>query len=376
MKKFLSSVLMLAMVLGMFHNVSGIIVNAQEVETTVLIGGSEKVLLEAGKTYSIPVSFMKSGDHTVESMAVDTLTGATLTVNTDGTVLATFTMKNATINGFFGYATKMYLNNTHESNVDATTMTIISTYTYKTSGYFGTSYTIPGEFQGVMPYLDQNGVYVQMDLYTSLMSMEQEGYFVFDFASVRADYSAIEAALKEVPTDLSIYTADSVSALNLAISQVEEYYHKDRQSEVTAMANAITLAVEALEEDTAIRMNSEVYGTVVTSPSTFTVSIPESIQLGTLSLLEDTIIPYQLGVSIIDGNDGRGLEVMITTNEDEELVQGQYEIPFVNSLTSHVFTSNEVVAETITVEASKVASAYHGNYQGTMTFHIDSEYVD
>ncbi len=375
MKTFLRQVLMFTLVLSMVSGMVGTTASAQEVHESIVIGGSQKLLLEVGTTYDIPVSFLKADGSGDDSMAKSALTGATLTANADGTVTVEFKMINTTIMGFWGFAETLALNNTHEAGATATSMTIASTFTKKLGTFTTKTYTIPDVFSSNMPYLDQNGVYAQMALNTGAGSMNQEGYFSFDFASIRADYSAVDAAIAKVPSDLSIYTEETASMLSDVVSEVELYYHEDRQAEVNTMAFAIEAALEGLVEDPTIRVDAEVSGTVLATPSTFTVNIPESIELGTLSILDDTVVAYSLGVDMIEGNDGKLLEVTITGGSNEKLVYGNNEISLLNSLTSYTFANSEVIDETITVEASVVNMVYHGEYQGTMTFYIDSEYI-
>lgn len=63
-----------------------------------------------------------------------------------------------------------------------------------------------------------------------------------------ADYSAVEAALAKVPTNLDLYYADTVVNLKIALSDVKEGLGVSRQKEVDAMAKAIEDAIAALEE--------------------------------------------------------------------------------------------------------------------------------
>ncbi len=62
-----------------------------------------------------------------------------------------------------------------------------------------------------------------------------------------ADYSAVKAAKESVPADLSGYTADSAKAVNDAVAAVVEGKLKTEQEAVDAMAQAIVDAVAALE---------------------------------------------------------------------------------------------------------------------------------
>ncbi|MCC8192125.1 MAG: FIVAR domain-containing protein [Ruminococcus sp.] len=63
-----------------------------------------------------------------------------------------------------------------------------------------------------------------------------------------ADYTAVESALENVPADLSIYTDDTVAALNDAINAVDYTKKITEQADVDAMADAINAAIAALVE--------------------------------------------------------------------------------------------------------------------------------
>ena len=61
-----------------------------------------------------------------------------------------------------------------------------------------------------------------------------------------ADYSAIEAAIAMIPEDLSIYTDESVQALNDALAAVVEGLLEEEQAQVDAWAAAINAALAGL----------------------------------------------------------------------------------------------------------------------------------
>lgn len=63
-----------------------------------------------------------------------------------------------------------------------------------------------------------------------------------------ADYTAVEAAIANIPDDLSIYTDASVDALIAAYNNVVRDLKEDKQGDVDAMAKAIEDAIAALEE--------------------------------------------------------------------------------------------------------------------------------
>ncbi len=62
-----------------------------------------------------------------------------------------------------------------------------------------------------------------------------------------ADYSVINTAKENIPSDLSLYTDESVSDLQAALDAVTNDYDITKQDEVDAMAKAITDAIAALD---------------------------------------------------------------------------------------------------------------------------------
>ena len=62
-----------------------------------------------------------------------------------------------------------------------------------------------------------------------------------------ADYSAVEAAMEAIPTDLTVYTDESVAALNTAVDGVVRGKAFVSQANVNAMAQAIEDAIAALQ---------------------------------------------------------------------------------------------------------------------------------
>lgn len=62
-----------------------------------------------------------------------------------------------------------------------------------------------------------------------------------------ADYTKVDKAIASVPADLSIYTDESVAALNAALANVDRDLGRQEQAKVDAYADAINAAVAALE---------------------------------------------------------------------------------------------------------------------------------
>ena len=113
----------------------------------------------------------------------------------------------------------------------------------------GNTFTIPAST------IDKTG----KEFYVSLKSKKNgtwyERIFTLDetaktltIDSSDADYTAVNAAITSIPEDLSIYTEESVKAVNDAKDAVVEKLFKSQQAEVDAMAAAINEAVAALQK--------------------------------------------------------------------------------------------------------------------------------
>ena len=71
--------------------------------------------------------------------------------------------------------------------------------------------------------------------------------FTWDEPNIPADYSAVDAAIGRIPADLSLYTDETVEALEALRDNVDRGMSKAQQAEVDAMAEAIEDAIAALE---------------------------------------------------------------------------------------------------------------------------------
>ena len=107
----------------------------------------------------------------------------------------------------------------------------------------------------------------------------------------------------------------------------------------------------------------------VVSEPTYTVTVPGSVELGTLSTEEDNSSPYTVDVAASNLN--RTLSV--SAPETGNLTSGDNTLAFANSFgTQNVTadTENGKLSGAISVSASDVAAAAAGNYTGTTTFSI------
>ena len=107
----------------------------------------------------------------------------------------------------------------------------------------------------------------------------------------------------------------------------------------------------------------------VVSAPTYTVTVPGSVELGTLSTEEDNSSPYTVDVAASNLNG----TLSVSAPETGNLTSGDNTLAFANSFgTQNVTadTENSKLSGAISVSASDVAAAAAGNYTGTTTFSI------
>lgn len=90
-----------------------------------------------------------------------------------------------------------------------------------------------------------------------------------------ADYTAVDAALASIPTDLTIYTDETVAAVTAAVNAVVRDKPATEQTEVNAMAAAINNAVAALKEKPADY--TAVDAAIASVPSDLTIYTDETV---------------------------------------------------------------------------------------------------
>ena len=107
---------------------------------------------------------------------------------------------------------------------------------------------------------------------------------------------------------------------------------------------------------------------VVSAPD-YTITVPSTVALGTLSTEEDKSLPYTVDVAASNLNG----TLSVSAPETGNLTSGDNTLAFANSFgTQNVTadTENGKLSGAISVSASDVAAAAAGNYTGTTTFSI------
>ncbi len=122
--------------------------------------------------------------------------------------------------------------------VDTTTMDVTCTME------FGTLPTPTREYYRFIGWYDADGNKITK---TSIVTAKENLTLTAQWQIEDADYGVVRKAIRKIPKDLTIYTDESVAALEAAQNAIEYNLTADRQGEVDAMAQAILDAIDGLK---------------------------------------------------------------------------------------------------------------------------------
>ncbi len=133
---------------------------------------------------------------------------------------------------------------------------------------------------------------------------------------------------------------------------------------IVRLADLTSTPVAPTEES---KKSMTVTAEVAAPVAAYTVTIPESVTLGTLSAEKDTI--YNFSVEVKAANMGDGY-VEVSTEGNGNLTSGENTLPFVNSFGTQKTSADATLTGNFTVSADAVKTAAAGNYTGTANFSI------
>lgn len=112
----------------------------------------------------------------------------------------------------------------------------------------------------------------------------------------------------------------------------------------------------------------EVSAEIAAPAASYTVTIPESVTLGTLSADIDTAFDYNVEVTAQNLGDGY---VEVVTDAAGNLKSGNNSLAFTNSFGTQKTSTDAILNGTFAVKAADVKAAAAGNYTGTVNFNIN-----
>ena len=114
----------------------------------------------------------------------------------------------------------------------------------------------------------------------------------------------------------------------------------------------------------------KISGSVEKNAPTYSVTIPESVALGTISRTEDTTVDFNVEVV---ANNFDGDEVKVVAASTGSLTSDSNSLAFTNDFGTQTASESKTLKGSIKVKAADAAAAKAGDYTGTTTFVISSE---
>lgn len=191
------------------------------------------------------------------------------------------------------------------------------------------------------------------------------------FGIVAGDELACDTMEFVIPTSALASNLHIETFVNLVMNSTQDFWLDINWVEGETQAPEVD-APEANDES--VSYNVEVSATVATNASTYSVSIPESIELGELTN-EFLYVDIELDVVINNGNDG-GLVVLIDTDQWGTLTNGTDTIEFEQymgraSSATYVYSTSTAYDHLYIYEDS-IDGVSGGSYTGTLTYNFST----
>ena len=205
--------------------------------------------------------------------------------------------------------------------------------------------------------------------YTAESDITTKPEKVFDTTATLFGITEGESYPTQVLTvDLPRDAVDDLEAGTVSASAYVNSVMNSTQNFLIQVTNIQSVGGETEPADTKDMQITADVQEVVSEP-TYTVNVPESIELGTLKTEEDNFSHYTVDVAASNLNG----TLSVSAPETGNLTSGDNTLAFANSFgTQNVTadTENGKLSGAISVSASDVAAAAAGNYTGTTTFSI------
>lgn len=166
---------------------------------------------------------------------------------------------------------------------------------------------------------------------------------------------------RDAVDDLEAGTVSASAYVNSVMNSTQNFF-----IQVTNI-QSVGGETEPAEETQDMQISADVEE-VVSTPD-YTITVPSTVALGTLSTEKDNSLPYTVDVAASNLNG----TLSVSAPETGNLTSGDNTLAFANSFgTQNVTadTENGKLSGAISVSASDVAAAAAGNYTGTTTFSI------
>ena len=200
--------------------------------------------------------------------------------------------------------------------------------------------------------------------YTGTSDITTKAVKTFDTAGALFGIDAGE----ELPTQAVTFSLPRSSVESFENGIAASAYVNVFMNSTTEFVVKITDLKKAVAPTETSTQSTQITAEVAAPAPTYTVTVPESVAMGTLSTTEDTT--KEINVKFESENLGSG-HVDVSAAAAGELVNGDNKLAFTNDFGTKTFTA-ATSAQTghVTVKAADVAKAAAGNYTGKVNFSI------
>lgn len=204
--------------------------------------------------------------------------------------------------------------------------------------------------------------------YTGESDIETKAKKTFDttgalFGITAGDELTTQAVTVDLPREAAASFSEGIETsayVNVFMNNTADFVVK-----ITDMKKATASTTTPTETS---EQSAEVTAAVGSAASSYEVTIPETISMGTLSTTADTSKKFTVNVTADDLGTGR---IEVKTAASGELLSGSNKLAFTNNFGTQSAAATKDLTGTITVKAADVKSAAAGNYTGTANFTIN-----
>lgn len=348
-------------------------------DPSIILGNEENAVTFSEGTYDLDVCLKKYiGDDTdyhftdsEDSMAVDALNKeATLVIDESGNAKVTVFFEIATIMGFKGGAQGIEVYNEHNTTSEKTEVTIDTTQELTIGTFSSKTYNIPHQISFDMPFDKENGVFVDFEILTSLMNMDQTAFIAMDFSSYRADYTSINGFMELAEARKSYYSNSDWEKYEAYIETMSFSQPATNQAVVDTYLSELVELVWGFEE-VKYDADAQITAYIAVNEASYIMTIPEEIPMGELSIEEDTAVEYTVDIEIIAGNVLEDFVIQVSSDEFGELLDESNSIRYKNTFLTQDYTETESKTAYFIIEAANAAKAEAGDYLGEVEFSVE-----
>lgn len=354
---------------GLLMNVNMVTQASEDVSIT--LGKGENAVSFLPGTYDINMTLLhadKVEEHEESSSSGALVSESKLIIDENGNASVESEFIQTTVYGFAGAFTDFRIYQEHNYQSDSISVNPITTFSFKPSAFVSTTYTAVGEFSFDIPFSNQDGVFGEMDIATSLQAMVHDAYIYMDFSPYRADYSELNIWIELMKSYEPQVTKDSWNRVDTLLNSFSYSLRSEQQSIVEGYIDDLFDIYDTLEFRDSETKDAMITAKISANEASYIMTIPEVVALGELSQEEDVAVAYNVEIEIIAGNVVEDFVIEVSSDEFGDLASGSNTLRYKNTFEKQEYSTSESKEAYFIIEAANTVSAEGGDYVGDVEF--------